>query len=115
MWDKSLALILLNSFFTNTIYGLASPFLPALLEEAGVDSVMTGLIFASYAIAVTIVSPIVGMQLSNFEQRKIMSFGCILMAISCASFGRVEYTTDTTIVVAFAIGLRLLQGKFLKD
>ena len=114
MWDKSLVLILLNSFLVNAIYGLASPFLPALLDEAGVDSVMTGLIFASFAIAVTIVSPIVGKLLDKFEHRKMMSVGCILMAISCASFGFVQYTEDPTLIVACAITLRLLQGKSQK-
>jgi hypothetical protein len=51
MFDKSIFMLMATLFMTNTIYGLASPFLPTRLEEAGVNPAWTGLIFAMYAIA----------------------------------------------------------------
>jgi hypothetical protein len=51
MYDKSIVMLMAMLFMTNTIYGLASPFLPILLVDAGVDSTWIGLIFAMYAVA----------------------------------------------------------------
>jgi len=36
MIDKNIAIILITVFMSNTIYGLAAPFLPQLLEDKGI-------------------------------------------------------------------------------
>lgn len=109
--DWSLLVILLTTFLSNTIYGLASPFLPTLLEEVGVASLWTGIIFASYAVAMSIVSPIVGKVLNKVSHSKVMAMGCFLMALSCASFGFVKYVDGKKWIITSAIALRILQGK----
>ena len=110
MIDKSLVAISLTIFLSNTIYGLASPFLPVLLESVGVSSTWTGLIFASYAIAGTIVSPIVGNIIEKVGHKKIMATGSLLMATACISFGFAKYLENKLIIIICGICLRLLQG-----
>ena len=108
MFDKSLLAILLTIFLSNTIYGLASPFLPVVLEEVGVSTTWTGLIFASYAIAGTIVSPIIGAVIDKVGHKKIMATGSILMSAACISFGFVKYIHNNTFIVLCGVLLRLL-------
>ena len=60
MIDRNIAIMLCSTFLANTLYGLAAPFLPSLLEAKGVQSVWTGIIFASYAIAMIFMSLVAG-------------------------------------------------------
>ena len=102
--------IILTIFLSNSIYGLASPFLPVVLDEVGVSETWTGLIFASYAIAGTIVSPIVGKVMDKVGHKKIMAAGSLLMSLACTSFGFVEYIHNNTIIIICGILIRFLQG-----
>ena len=87
MSDKSFIIIIAVLFLSNTIYGLASPFLPVLLESRGIKETWTGLIFASYAIAYCIMAPIIGMLIDKVRHNRIMALGILLMSLSIASFG----------------------------
>ena len=110
MVDLSLTGIVLIVFLANTIYGLASPFLPPLLEARGIDTSWTGLIFASYAIGVTIVAPIVGTVIDKFGHKKIMGTGIILMATCCGTLSMGEYLDNNKALIGAGIALRFFQG-----
>ena len=90
MIDRSIGLLLLVIFVSNTIYGLASPFLPTVLEEKEIDSVWTGIIFAAYAVASIFASLAAGKLLDKIGHNKILCAGCALMAGSIACFGLIE-------------------------
>ena len=106
MADLSLTAIVLIVFLANTLYGLASPFLPPLLEERGIASSWTGLIFASYAIGVTIVAPIVGQVIDKFGHKKIMAAGIILMAVCCCTISMAKYVDSNKALIGSGIALR---------
>ena len=112
-FDRSIIVILLTITSSNVIYGLASPFLPNLLEQKGIASTWTGIIFAVYAVALTIVSIVVGQFLDRLGHAKVMTAGCVLMSLSCGSFGLVKYVDGKQAIIACAIILRILQGKYL--
>ena len=112
MMDKSKAMILLLLFASNTIYGLASPFLPTFFEDRGISSTWTGMIFAAYAIASTIVSLLSGKCLDKVGHNKIMLFGGLLMSASIVSFGLITRIESNVYLIAVAIFLRVCQGKF---
>ena len=114
MSDKSFIIIIAVLFLSNTIYGLASPFLPVLLESRGIKETWTGLIFASYAIAYCIMAPIIGMLIDKVRHNRIMALGILLMSLSIASFGFGIYIESNEGLVAVAITLRMCQGKFFK-
>ena len=104
MFDKSIYLILAMLGMTNTIYGLASPFLPTLLDDAGIDETWTGLIFTVYAIASMITSLIVGKIIDRAGHRCMITAGSVLMAASIFCFGLVYRLNDKlTIVLLFLI------------
>ena len=111
MLDRSIVLVLVSQFFSATMYGLASPFLPTVFEEKNISSVWTGVIFSVYAIAMMIVALIVGKILDRVSHRTIIVSGCFLMAISVAGFGVIE-RFDAEYVIIICILLRIGQGKF---
>ena len=110
MLDCSLCIILLTTFLSNTIYGLAAPFLPQLLEEKGIDPTWTGLIFASYAIATIFVSLIAGKIVDKISHAWVMFAGTLLMSGSIAAFSCAFSLEENWEIIAVSIGLRLAQG-----
>ena len=111
MVDSSILIILSVLFLSNTIYGLASPFLPQLLEDKGIEPIWTGLIFSSYSITMVILSPVVGATVDRVGHRWMIVVGVILMSASISSFGLVKYVTTNPVIIAASIVLRVFQGK----
>lgn len=107
MYDKSIFLIMAMLFTTNTIYGLASPFLPTLLDEAGVDATWTGLIFAVYAVASIITSLAVGKLIARIGHRKLITTGGILMALSIVGFGAAYHVKKKFLLILLFNLLRI--------
>jgi len=110
MLDRYFLTILVTTFLVNTMYGLAAPFLPALLEERGVASTWTGLIFGIYAISMVVFSLITGKIVDKVGHNKIMAIGTFVMALSIVSFAAAIYIDSNGLIIAFAIVLRILQG-----
>ena len=108
--DRSLTLLLITIYFTNAIYGLASPFLPQVLEQKNIQSVWTGVIFSAYAIASTISAIVTGKVLNSIGHGPVITFGGFLMAGSIVGFGFLEYFDKPASVISIAIVLRLCQG-----
>ena len=110
MTDNSFIIIIAVLFLSNTIYGLAAPFLPILLESRGIAESFIGLIFAAYAIAYCIMAPIIGMVVDKVGHSRIMALGIFLMAMSIACFGFGIYIESNSDLVTTAITLRMCQG-----
>ena len=108
--DSSAFFLLLTIFCNTTIYGLASPFLPVELENKGVSSGMTGMVFAIYAVTSVISSFFWGKYLDKVGHRFVISGGVLLMASAIATFGLIEKLDDKNLVLAMALGLRSIQG-----
>ena len=109
-FDRAICLILLSSLLSATIYGLASPFLPQTLEEKSVDTVWTGIIFSSMAVATILTSLFCGRIIDRIGHNRVIFFGCILMAGSIASFGLIEGMSNKRYIIGLAIVLRVCQG-----
>ena len=108
MIDRSIVLILTVLLLSNTIYGLASPFLPRLLEERGISESWTGLIFATYAVAYMFSSPVIGLLVDRTGHSLLMTTGIVLMAGSIASFGTAINMDSNEKLIGLSIGLRAL-------
>ena len=111
MFDRTVGLLFLLLFISNTIYGLASPFLPTFYNDRGISSTWTGLIFSAFAIAMTIVSLLAGKCLDRIGHNKIMLFGILLMSASTMSFGLIERMEGNEALITVSILLRIGQGK----
>jgi MFS family permease len=111
MPDISIVIILTVLFLSNTIYGLASPFLPKLLEDRGIEETWTGVIFAAYAVAYTIMAPIVGVVVDKYGHNRILTLGILVMAGSIACFGTTIYLESNTSLIGVSIALRMFQGR----
>ena len=84
MLDHNLGIILVIALISNTIYGLAAPFLPKLLENKGIASSWNGVIFAVNSISMVVVTLIAGQIVDSIGLSRLMSYGSLLMAVSIA-------------------------------
>ena len=109
--DRHYVIILVTAFLINTMYGLAAPFLPALLEDAGVASSWTGLIFGIYPISGVFCSLITGKCVDKVGHNKVMSLGAVVMTLSIFSFAAAIEFSKPSIVIAYSLLLRIVQGK----
>ena len=112
MLDRNICIILLTVLLSNTIYGLAAPFLPQLLDDKGVPSSYTGVIFAVYSISMIVVSLVAGVIVDKCGHARLMAFGSILMSVSIAAFSTAIYLDSNWSIICLAIVLRIGQGKF---
>ena len=110
--DRNYLIILVTAFLVNTMLGLAAPFLPALLDEKGVSASWTGLIFGIYPVSGFTFSLITGMCVDKVGHNRVMSLGAIIMTIAVFSFAAAIEFNDTTIVIAYSLLLRIIQGKY---
>lgn len=106
MYDRSIYFLIVVLMMTNMIYGLASPFLPTLLDDSGIKETWTGIIFAIYAIAVMIASLFVGKLIDKVGYRNMVSAGVIIMSASICGFGLVYRVTDKTVIIVSFLLLR---------
>ena len=111
MFDRAICLLVLALFVSNTIYGLASPFLPTVMDEKEISSVWTGIIFSAYAIASVLTSLVVGKTLDSVGHSRVMFLGCLLMATCITAFGFIEDFDKAEYVISISIALRVGQGK----
>ena len=111
MFDRSICLLVLALFVSNTIYGLASPFLPTVMEEKNISSVWTGVIFSAFAMASILSSLLIGKTLDKIGHNRVIMFGCLLMAGCIAAFGFIDDLEKAEYVIPISIALRVGQGK----
>lgn len=103
--SKSMVLtVVIIAIFTDMLmYGLVVPFLPIYAESLGASQSEIGLLFASYAIALFVATPIFGALADRIGRKKLLVFGLLGLAL-------------TTMVFAFASSFwvlvlaRFLQG-----
>ena len=114
LFDYNIAVIGLTVLLVNMSYGLTAPILPQLLEDGGVPSSLIGWIWATFSIAVIIVSPIAGKIVDCSGHSRLMSIGAVMMAAAIASYSTAIYIDDDANKYAFfylAIVLNAIQGR----
>lgn len=105
---RSLCLLMMVDLVSNISYGIAAPFLPQILEDKGIESTWTGLIFAVFAITGLITSLCIGKVLDHVGHRVITTIGSILMGLSIFGFSFIEDLEEKAYVIALALALRMV-------
>ena len=95
---------------TNSVYALASLFLPHVLESKNIPGFWVGLIFAMYAIAVVLTSPIIGKALNKTSFANLIAIGLVAMSCSIVPIGFLMEITNDNITLGVCLFLRALQG-----
>jgi MFS family permease len=95
---------------TNSVYSLASLFLPSVFKEKAVPGVWVGLVFSMYSIAVVLVSPIVGILVTRMGFANLLALGLVIMGTSIIPVGFLPDIEDDNASIALGIFLRALQG-----
>ena len=108
--DATLSLLLTIIVCTNSVYALASLFLPKVFEEKDIPGLWVGLIFAMYSIAGMLISPFIGTILHKMGSANLIATGLIFMGLSILPIGYLAKIESNTGAVAFALFLRAVQG-----
>ena len=110
--EPTILWIFFCALIQNTSYGMIAPFLPICLNDLGVTPLSQGFIFAIYAVAVILFSPVVSKLLLSLNGKTLIYTGMFLMGMVFALFGLLndKVMVNTTIIVIYSIFLRILQG-----
>lgn len=108
--DKTIAWICVCTLISNSAYSLIAPFLPIELEEKGVVGGSVGLIFMVYSIAVVLASISLGSFINTVGTTNLIVLGIFNMGITFVLFGMIDDMTNTTLIIGYSLGLRLMQG-----
>ena len=108
--DATLMLLCMIVVCTNSVYALASLFLPVVFKEKDIAGFWVGLVFAMYSIAGIIISPVIGTILHRMGSSNFIAFGLVLMGLSIIPLSYLVKIENDTGAVAFALFLRAMQG-----
>ena len=95
---------------SNSVYALASLFLPKVFEDKAIESFWVGLIFSMYSIAVVISSPFIGANLSKYGFSNVLAVGLVAMGASIVPFGYIKELESNSLSLLLGLLLRALQG-----
>ena len=93
---------------SNSVYALASLFLPKVFEEKSIPGFWVGLIFSMYSIAVVISSPFIGTILSKCGFQNLLAIGLTAMGASIIPFGFIKEIESDTLSLILGLALRTL-------
>lgn len=78
------------TLLSNCGYSIIAPFMPVVLDQRGVNQVLSGLIFAIYSLAFVVVSPFMGEVIQFFGNVKTICLGLALMGTSFLVYGLIQ-------------------------
>jgi MFS family permease len=91
--------------------GVASPLVPPLFQDKNIGSTLTDIVFASFALAFTLIALVAGKVVDSVGHKKVIIFAAILMFFTTVSYGLVCKIESQTWLVSVAIVLNISQGK----
>ena len=110
MCDVLQLILLLIIMCSNSVYALASLFLPIVFDDKAVPGFWVGMVFSMYSIMVVVMSPIIGKIVSRVGFANLIAFGLICMGISIIPIGYLVEIENDYYTIALGIVLRTLQG-----
>lgn len=96
--------------FSNSVYSLASLFLPSVFMAKDISGFWVGIVFAMYSIAVITVSPFVGKVLDKIGTPNLLAMGLVGMGLSIIPLGFLQHVESKKISIGVTLMLRFLQG-----
>ena len=96
--------------FSNSVYGLAAPFLPLIFAKKNMSGAWVGLIFAIFSISQILVSPFVGVIVNRVGQTNLITLGLVFMGLAIVLLGFLEDIQSQSTVIACSLILRAVQG-----
>ena len=104
---RDMLMILTVIVIEGLIYGLASPFLPGVLEEKGISTFTTGIIFA--ASPAIIVCMLTGPALEKIGHVRMLGWGAMTVAVGSTCLGVLPFLDNKAVIVTLCITFRFLQ------
>ena len=108
MCDVLQLILLLIIMCSNSVYALASLFLPIVFNDKQVPGFWVGMVFSMYSIMVVVVSPIIGKIVSRVGFANLIALGLICMGISIIPIGYLVEIENDYGTIALGIVLRAL-------
>ena len=108
--DPTLFIIYVIIVCSNSVYSLASLFLPKVFSGKAIPGFWSGLVFSMYSIAVVISSPFIGTMVSKCGYKNMLAFGLIAMGASIIPIGFLMDIENDVYTLVAGLFLRALQG-----
>ena len=108
--DGKQALLYVIIVCSNSVYSLASLFLPSVYESKDVAGFWVGIVFAMYSIASVITSPIIGKFIDKIGYANALCFAQIIMGSAIIPIGYLMEVENSNVAVGLGILLRTMQG-----
>ena len=90
MYETLVIWILLTSCIHNSAYSLIAPFLRLALERNHIPPSYSGMIFATFSVAIIIFSPLVGKVFDRIGHKNLLAGGIGVMGVAIVCFGFIE-------------------------
>ena len=110
MVDNFMVWMILTQLLYGNGYSLIAPFVPLELERKGIPGAYAGVIYAMFAVAQVIVSPIVGSMFDTIGYKNLLAGGVFLMGIAIVCFGFIKDIESNLTVIVLALICRFIQG-----
>lgn len=107
--DLLLISLLIGTCLSNSVYSVIAPFYPQVALKNGLSDGLIGIVFSSYPIAATVVSPIYTYMLLNIGRKKVLVFASIQLILSQIGFMMAPSLKGNTLFVVSLIS-RAVQG-----
>ena len=102
--------ILVIIFIVNTAYSLIPLFMPLKLAEKGVSRQQTGLVFGMYALAIVVVSPLIGRVIGKIGHANLIALGIANMGLALLAYSLIDRIESTKLIFAGSLVFRIIQG-----
>lgn len=108
--DATQLIIYIIIVCSNSVYALASLFLPKVFLGKDIPGFWSGLVFSMYSIAVVLVSPFIGTLVTRCGYKNLLAVGLVAMGISIIPIGFLMKIENDVVTLAVGLVLRALQG-----
>ena len=110
MVDRLMAWVLFTVILFTNAYSLIAPFVPIELERKGIPGAYSGMVYAVFAVAQVIFSPLVGKTFDRVGHKNLLAGGIVLMGIGVFCFAFIIDMERRVNVLALAFICRFFQG-----
>ena len=108
--DATLLMIYIIIVCSNSVYALASLFLPKVFLGKNIPGFWSGLVFSMYSIVVVLISPFIGTLVTRCGYKNLLAVGLVAMGISIIPIGFLMRIENDVGTLGLGLMLRALQG-----
>lgn len=105
--DTQKTVLILILLLCNINFCLAAPFLPLFLDDRGISSTWTGIIFAIFSVASTITSILIGKVVDRVGHKPLLAISTLFMSAFTVATGLINSFDKNYLIILAACFCRI--------